>query len=240
MQRSNRVRMGILGFLAVMVLLLSGCVHIRQEITLEPNEQWKAFQRITFPAETVKQLGEEQLQSSQADFEKQEKDAEARGIKAHLDMHKEGNGDIVFEMTMEGKGWNLLNETVFSSQATITNTAGGKVTFRYDPKEITSITSMGGSYTFVLQGGAIHSSNATEKSGGTHTWKDPTAPMEAELTPGVSGGGFPVWAIVVLVVVAVFIMAVVAFVLLYMRGKQRQQVQIPPPPPASTGTPPMA
>ncbi len=234
MQRSKRVRLGILGFLALLLLLLGGCVHVRQEVSLEPGEQWKVFQKVTFPADTVKQLGDEQLESSQADFERQEQEAAAKGVKAKLEMRKEGNGDVVFEMTMEGQGWNLLNESVFSNEATISTGADGKVTFRYDPTEITSITSMGGSYTFVLKAGTIYSSNATDKGGGTHTWKDPSAAMEAQLTPGVSSGGFPTWLIIVLVIVLIVVVVIVAFVLLLARGRKMQAQTPPTYPPAET------
>lgn len=236
-------RFGLVAFLIGLVLVLTGCVHIRQEVTLKANEEWSAKSLVTFPKSTVDQLGEEGLSGSEEDFEKTTQEAEAKGIKAHMEMRKESNGDVVYEITMEGKGLALLNESLFDNAAQITLLDNGHIKFRYDAGEVTSITSMGGSYTFVLRAGKAYSHNATKVEGSTLIWENPTAAMEAEVGAGGAGGGFPTWLLVLLIVIGVLLILVVIVVLLYMRGQQMKRSQAAAPsapvvPPAAPSEPP--
>ena len=217
-------RYGMLAIVAFMMILLSGCFHFRQEVTLQADEKWEANMEIRFPKSTVDQIGEELLLESQSDFEADRAEAEAKGIKATFDVRKENNGDVVWKITYSGQGLKLLNEVMFEGTPAFAADADGRVKLNYNPGEITEMTSMGGSYTFVLNAGKVYSSNATETKGNTLTWKDPTQPLQAEVGAGAAGGGFPVWLIIVLVVV---LLAVAAVALLYMRGKQMQKPSPP-------------
>ena len=230
-------RYGILAVVLLMGLLLSGCIHVRQEITLQADENWKAVMSITFPKSTVDQIGEEQMTSTQTDFEAQKEEAAKKGLKADLKISKNDAGDVIYDITFEGKGLALLNETVFSDAAELAVSEGDRVKFRYDPGDITSMTSMGGSYTFVLKAGKVYSSNATETKGNTLTWKDPTAPLEAEV--GTAGGGAAgVGLIIGLVVGGIVLLALVAAVLLYLRGRSMQKAAAPAAPVAPPSEPP--
>ena len=240
---NNRTKMiGVMALLAIGILLLSGCINMREEITLKPDENWEAYIEITVPAATVQMVGEEQLKSSQADWEKQQKEYEGQGVKAKLDSKKESNGDYVYSVTMSGKGYDLLNQTSFGGDATIKTLENGHIQFKLDPGagDMTSLTQMGGSLTFVLKAGKVHSANGTIK-GGTVTWENPTTPLEAEVSPGGGGGGGSTVLIVVLVLLALVVLVVVVVVLLYMRGKKKQQppAAMPPmaPPPPTTPPP---
>jgi len=221
---NRRVPRGLIGLLVILVLLLAGCVHIRQEVTLMPDEEWKADVKITFPASTVEQLGEEMMQDQDADFEEQTAEAERRGVHAEMEMRTEGNGDVVYSMKLEGSGYDLLNEFVFDSQATFSDAGDGKVQVNYDAGDMTAFAEMGGSYTLVFNAGQIHSSNATKTSGGTATWENPAEPIQIELTPGSppAAGGFP-WLIVILVIIGIVVVAVVVIGLLYLRGRRISQ-----------------
>jgi outer membrane murein-binding lipoprotein Lpp len=239
MERNRRF--GVLAIVALVVLLLSGCVNVRQEVTVKSDENWDASMSITFPKSTVDQIGKDQMTTSEADFQAQKDEAAKKGIKADMQVKTEDNGDIVWTLTYSGKGLNLLNTTLFSNTAAFSAGEGGRVKFSYDPGDITSLTSMGGSYTFVLNAGKVYSSNATETKGSTLTWKDPTAVMEAEVgVAGGGGGGFPTWLIIILVIVGVLLLVVVAVVLLYLRGKKTPPAAAPaaPAPVAPPSEPP--
>lgn len=234
----QRSRFGIVAVLVIMVVLLCGCVDIHQEITLKAGENWSAVVDVRFPKSTVDQIGAEEMTMSQEDFEEGRAEAEAKGVKAEFDVRTEDNGDVVWKITYSGQGLALLNETLFEGTTAFTAGADGRVKFSYDPGDMTSMTSVGGNYTFVLKVGKVYSSNATEAKGGTLTWTNPTAPMEAEVEfGGAGGGGFPVWLIVVL---AVVLLAIVAVVLLYLRGKQVKTAAAPVFPPAAPVVPPVA
>jgi hypothetical protein len=80
--------------------------------------------------------------------------------------------------------------------------------------------------------GAILEHNATSRDGNTLTWALPISGEEIEITAvsdptGSEGGGFPVWAIIVIAVVAVG--GIGAILLL---GRRRGAPASPPPPPA--------
>ena len=232
----QRSRFGIVAVLVLVVVLLCGCVDIHQEITLKAGENWSAVVDVRFPKSTVDQIGAEEMTVSQEDFEEGRAEAEAKGVKAEFDVRTEDNGDVVWKITYSGQGLALLNETLFEGTTAFTAGADGRVKFSYDPGDMTSMTSVGGNYTFVLKVGKVYSSNATEAKGGTLTWTNPTAPMEAEFG-GAGGGGFPVWLIVVL---AVVLLAIVAVVLLYLRGKQVKTAAAPVFAPAAPVVPPVA
>ncbi len=218
MRHRRKFRVGIVGLLAMVVVLLSGCIDIRQEITLKADEQWEAHMLITFPASIVEQMGEEELGNQEESFAQAEEEAKAQGVDAKMEMRREDNGDVVFDITMSGQGWALLNETMFNNAATLSET-DGRISLRYDAGEMSSFAEMGGSYVFVLNAGRIHSSNAGEVRGGTATWENPTSPIEAEVSAGGGGGG-SVGLIIGLVVAGVVLVAVVVFVLLYLRGRR--------------------
>jgi hypothetical protein len=218
-------RFGMIAFLVGLVLVLAGCVQIRQEVTLKANEEWYAKNVITFPKSTVDQIGEEQMTSSQEDFENTTQEAEAKGVKATLDVRTESNGDVVYEITMEGKGLALLNESLFDNAAEFKVLENGHIQFRYDAGDMTSITAMGGSYTFVLKGGKVYSQNATKVEGNTLTWENPATALEAEIGAGGSAGGLSTGVIILLVVLGIVLVAVVAVLLLYLRGQQVKRAQ---------------
>ena len=233
---NNRVKMtGILGLLVIGILLLTGCIQMREEITLKADENWEAKIEITVPAATVQMVGEETIKQSQSDWETQQKEYEGKGVKAKLDVKKQSNGDYTYSVTMQGKGWDLLNQSAFGSDATIKTLENGHVQFRLDPGtgDMTSLTQMGGSLTFVLKAGKVHSANGTIK-GSTVTWENPTSPLEAEVSAGGGGGGASTGLIIALVLIIVVILIVVVVVLLYMRGKKQQ-----PPAGFPPATPPM-
>ena len=220
----RKKRYGMLAIVAFMMILLSGCFHVRQEVTLQAGDNWDALIEIRFPKSTVDQIGEEMLMESQSDFEAERAEAEAKGVKATFDGRKENNGDVVWEITYSGQGLYLLNEVMFEGTPAFTADADGRVNFRYDASDITELTSMDGSYTFVLNAGAVYSSNATETKGNTLTWQDPTARMRAEVGTRAVGGGLPSWLIIgVGIVLGIVLLAGLAVMLLYMRGKQMQQ-----------------
>ncbi len=226
-------RFGMIAFLIGLVLVLAGCVHVRQEVTLKANEEWYVKSLITFPKSTVDQLGEEGLTGSEQDFEKTTEEAAAKGVKAHMEVRKESNGDVVYEITLEGKGLALLNESAFENKAEIKLLDNGHVKFRYDAGDVTSITAMGGSYTFVLKAGKAYSHNATKVEGGALVWENPTKAMEAEVGASAgAAGGFPLWLLILLIVVLVIVVIVV---LLYVRGQQLKRGQAAP---TATYTPP--
>jgi hypothetical protein len=122
----------------------------------------------------------------------------------------------------------LLNSTFFSPTLAFKVEDDGHISFSYDAGDVTSLTSMGGSYTFVLNAGAVHSNNATETKGNTLTWKDPTEPMEAEVSAGGGGAG-SVGLIIGLVLIGIVVLVVLAVVLLYLRGKRMQATPAPAP-----------
>jgi uncharacterized iron-regulated membrane protein len=219
---------GMMALVVLMAVLLSGCIHIRQEVTLKANDNWDAVMEIRFPASTVEQIGEEQMMMSQEDLEQGKAEAEAKGVKAEFDVRKEDNGDIVWRITYSGQGLELLNSTLFEEVSAFTAGENGRVKFSYDPGDITDMTSMGGSYTFVLNAGKVYSSNATETKGNTLTWKDPTESLQAEVGAGAAGGGLSVGVIILLVVLGLVIIIVLAVVLLYLRGKKMQQAPAAP------------
>lgn len=227
-----RKRYGMLAVVALMIILLSGCIHIRQEVTLKTGESWDAVLEVRFPKSTVEQIGEEQMTMSQEDLEQGKADAEAKGVKAEFDVRKEDNGDIVWRITYSGEGLALLNETLFEEAGAFTAGEDGRVKFAYDPGDITSMTSMGGSYTFVLNAGKVYSSNATETKGNTLTWKDPTESLQAEVAAGAAGGSSSVGLIILLVVLGIVLLIVAAVVLLYLRGKKMQAPAAPVVPPS--------
>jgi len=235
----QRKRYGMMAIVVLMVVLLSGCFHVRQEVTLKADDNWDGVMEITFPASAVEQIGEEQLLMSQEDMEEGTAEAEAKGIEAEFEMRKEDNGDVVWRMTYSGQGMALLNEALFEDVTAFTADENGRVKFYYDPGEITEMTSMGGSYTFVLNVGKVHSSNATETEGNTLIWENPTGPLEAEVEAGAAGGGLSVGIIILLVVLGLVVIAVVVVLLLYLRGKQAQAPAAPAvSPPVAPAAPP--
>jgi uncharacterized membrane protein len=238
----QRKRYGMMAIVVLMVILLSGCFHVRQEVTLKADDNWEGAMEIRFPASAVEQIGEEQLMMSQEDMEEGMSEAEARGVQAEFEMRKEDNGDVVWRITYSGQGLELLNSALFEDVIAFTADESGRVKFYYDPGEITEMTSMGGSYTFVLNAGKVHSSNATEKEGNTLIWENPTGPLEAEVEAGAAGGGLSVGIIILLVVLGLVVIIVVVVLLLYLRGKQAQAPAAAPvvPPPAAPAAPPPA
>ncbi len=218
--------------LAVVALVLAGCIQIREEITLKPDEKWEVLIAMTVPASTVQMIGEETLASSAEDWEQQQAEYEGKGVQARMDMKKQDNGDYVYSVTMAGQGWDLLNETAFDNNATITTLENKRIRFELDPgtSDLTSLTQMGGSLTFVVRAGKIYSANG-EIKGNAVTWVNPTSVMQAEVG---TAGGSSVGLIIGLVVLAVVVLLAVVVVLLYLRGKRLRQ----PPAPMPPATPP--
>jgi hypothetical protein len=200
---------------AVVILLLTGCIDIYQEVSLNPEEHWKVQTRISLPSGTVDLLGEEGLQEMEAEWKAEQSGLSEQGITASF-QRREESGDVIFEITMEGDGWDLLNQEVFEGEATIEETADGQVRFAYDlGEEVAGYVEVGGTYTLVVKAGKVHShsDNATEAKGGTITWENPTTPMEVVVTPGAGGGLSPV-VIGALVLGAVVLVLIIVFVLL--------------------------
>lgn len=207
-----------LGTIVLLVLagVLGGCIQIRQELTLMPEEKWEARMEMTVPASAVSMVGEEQLQELEVQGKSEQERLQAQGISAQVSTRKTDQGDYVLSVQMSGQGWELLNRTVFTGTAQI-EPAGERLRFSYNPSkqgemDLSSLYQFGGKYTFILNAGTIYSSNATKVSGGTATWENPTGEITAEV--GLSAGGMPLWLIIVLVVVGVVLLvAIIAFIL---------------------------
>lgn len=216
--------------LAAAALVLAGCIQIREEITLKPNEKWEVAIDMTVPASTVQMIGEDQLQSSVQDWEQQQKEYEGKGVQARMEMKKQDNGDYLYSVTMAGQGWDLLNETAFDNNATIRTLENNRIRFELDPgtSDFDSFAQMGGSVTFVVRAGKIYSATG-EIKGNTVTWVNPTSVMRAEV--GAAGGSSPA-LIIGLVVLAVLVLLVAVVFLLYLRGKRLRQPPAPMPPAA--------
>jgi hypothetical protein len=220
-----------LALLAVAALVLAGCIQIREEITLKPGDHWEVLIGLTVPASTVQLIGEDQLKSSETDWESQRLEYESKGVQARMEVKKQDNGDYLYSVTMAGQGWELLNETAFDSNATIRTLENQHILFELDPgtSDLSSLTQMGGSMTFVLRANKIYSSNG-EVKGNTATWTNPTSVMRAEV--GTAGGGAPIGLIIGLVALAVLVLLVVVVLLLYLRGRRLRQPPAPMPPAA--------
>ncbi|MGC8873478.1 MAG: hypothetical protein ACP5SI_03395 [Chloroflexia bacterium] len=217
-----------LALLAATALVLAGCIQIRQEITLKPGEKWDVAIDLTVPASTVQLIGEDQLKSSEQDWEQQRVQYEDKGVQAQLTVKKQDNGDYLYSVTMAGQGWDLLNETAFDNNVTIRTLENQHVVFELDPgtSDLSSFTQIGGSLTFVVRAPKIYSANG-EIKGNTVTWVNPTSVMQAEV--GTEGGGSAGW-IIGLVVLGVVVLLVVVVVLLYLRGRRLRQPPAPMPP----------
>ncbi len=208
----------VLGFLALLVLagILGGCFQIRQELTLMPEEKWEARVEMTVPASVISMVGEEQLQELESQSKTETERLQAQGVSAQVSTRKTDQGDFVLSVQMAGQGWEVLNRAAFTGTARL-EPVGERLRFSYNPAQqgemdLSSLYQFGGKYTFVLNAGTIYSSNATQVSGGTAIWENPTGEITAEV--GLSTGGMPLWLIVVLVAVGVVLLAGVAVVVL--------------------------
>lgn len=218
-----------------LLLALGGCMHVRQEITLLADKEWQVDTSVTVPASSVEVVGAEALEQSRQDIADRQEGWKAQGIDTTLEVRQEANGDWVYLLHMEGKGWDLLNEVVFEAESAVSDAEGGRIALAYDVGDSSALVDMGGSMTVVIHAGQVHSSNADQVSGGTATWSNPTRPLEGEFSP-IGGGwrlpfGMPLWLSIVLVALLVVLLVAVVLVLALVLRRRRPPAVVSPPPP---------
>lgn len=159
-------------------LLLTACGVIKADITLYGDEEWTADTELILTPQEVSMAGGE----AALEAELQRKAAQLRQQNVRYNWRKQQkDGNSVYHFSIEGKGWAVLNNAVFSDQAEISSTNEGRIYFRYSPLFAARV------FTLRLTGGEIVSSNADEVRGSTAIWYNvvSTGYAEATMTPAM-------------------------------------------------------
>jgi len=152
------------------VLLLAGCGTADTEVTLYEGEKWQCVGRLVVPVEMVEmEGGEEDLDSRVLSILEEYREA-APEVEISWDKEYEGQ-DVVYCFTLDGTGWELLDQLVFRSAGSIVK-EDGKVHIRYLIPAYEELEELVYS-SFTLKGGKIISSNADETIGGSAIWHNP-------------------------------------------------------------------
>lgn len=100
-----------------LVLLLTACGSIEQDVTFYSNERWKAETSVGLSSEQIVMAGgpakiETVLKEEQAS-------AEAAGANYRWKREKGDDGNLYYVVNASGEGYGLLNQLVFDGDASI-------------------------------------------------------------------------------------------------------------------------
>ena len=161
------------------LLLLAGCGgEMAREVTFYRDEGWEASLIAEMPLELVTMMGSTEEIEHELDVLVDR--ANARGLDAKWTTRRDET-TLIYEVTMEGSGLDLLNEFVFDNSANILVLEEG------GNRRISFAMGRGGlfdasSETLTLTGGEILTTNGVLIDDDTVQWVNPSGRMEAELT----------------------------------------------------------
>jgi len=179
----NALRWSKMLFAAVIIaipFLLTACVDvIEADIILYSGEEWKANVDLTFTQQDVSMAGGEP--AIEADLQRRAAQLKEQGVRYRWRKERK-EGNVVYHISVEGKGWATLNQAVFNGQAQIQSSKEGHVYFYYNAYYYYTPLFAARTYTLRLTGGKILSSNADEVRGNTAIWYDIISTGHAEAT----------------------------------------------------------
>ena len=217
--RNRRYLVILAVFVVFFSLLLSACGVVEQDVTLAKNEKWNAETRVTIPQETL-------TFTSPADIEDILDQAKAKAEAANLSYKRKkkvnDDGSLTYIINTSGEGYNLLNDALFDSEATIRVTdEDGTTEFSYIPYGDFN------DYALTLHVGEVLETNGVVSGKGEVSWHGLGQQMYAVFKP--KSGLDIKW---LLVGAGILIMLIGAAVLLpKLRGSSRSR---PPAPYASS------
>lgn len=165
-----------MGSFLLFAFALVGCGAVETHVAFYLEERWDAKMGITLTASEIATLGGEAVLESE--LKKEMTKYKARGIEYSWNKSHGSDGSTTYNLSLNGRGWDALNELVFNNSARIyTDTSPGqrRIHFSYYGSGYRS-------FTLHLTGGRIISSNADETKGGTAIWYNVIGSAEAVLT----------------------------------------------------------
>jgi hypothetical protein len=167
-------------------LLISSCATIPiqstdTELTLKSGERWEIESLIVLPSSASLSLGqfESNLEQSLSQYR-------SRGIVAswYRLPQNQGDSNISYKLQMAGRGYQLLNQTIFSGQSatSLIGTNSNQVEFRYSPSSSTFF--QGQHNTFKLTSKKVIETNGSLLNSNTVAWTDPIGDMTATVLAG--------------------------------------------------------
>jgi hypothetical protein len=200
----NRLQRSLVWVFIIGSVLLAACttgaLSIETQITLFEDGYWQAGIDLVYARQQMALMGSEiesGLKASVSQWKLQ-------GISASYTRRELSGGDVQFQLSASGQGYDQLNAILFDNTALIDSDDAAdpqRINFQYLP--IGSFFSLALSRTFTLTGAEILSSNGVV-SGNSVTWVNPMNMMQATLTPAprlnlwpvlLMGGGLLVAAV---------------------------------------------
>jgi hypothetical protein len=205
----NFSRLSILA-IAMLALLLTGCISVQTNVALHGNGSWNGVQAITLSPDFVELMESEgeDLSSDTEGLDEWLQEAQSAGgnanVNASFNEVKGEDGSLSYVLQADGSEYDALNQVLFQGEADISvaDVNGQRqVTIRYDAASATEgggettaaeeemsaemLELFGFSIITRISGGEIINHNADRVEGGTAIWETPKL-IEVTLTEAIS------------------------------------------------------
>ena len=159
---SIRTKFVFLPIFVILVLLISGCGTVEQDVTIAKNEKWRAETQVTIDKQSLAFVNptdiEQSLNASGAD-------ADAAGVKYKWKKQVNDDGSVTYILNTSGSGYESLNDFVFDGGASFSMLdENGLTEFTFFP------TGDFSDYKLVLHVGEVQESNGTVSGKGDVSW----------------------------------------------------------------------
>ena len=192
-----------------LVLILSSCGSIEQDITVYRNEKWKAETRIGLKPQELAMIGESEIIDR---LERQQRAAQAQGVDFEWNRKNGEDNRVYFVVKASGSGYELLNQIVFDGDASfqpIIIDDREAVRFQY-----TSSYELA-RYSLSISTGEVLESTGVQSANGKVSWNSPGQTMQAVLLPKSSSNSL----LIVGAALVFFVLIIIAFA----TAKRRRQ-----------------
>lgn len=202
----------------VLLLGLSSCGNVREEVTIRPGERWKVELHIAVSPSDMLFIGDPAAIESRLEEARQDPDAAAANYKWSKEASDDGG--VVYIVEQSGKGLQSLNSAAFDELATFSRMTYGEkeaIHFVLNPQ---SAFSELGYYELVMRTGEVLETNGELLEDGVVRWVGAYQAMEAIFRPSKGVDPLLIIGLIVLIVT-------IAAALWLLRNRQQQQnVQI--------------
>jgi hypothetical protein len=198
-------------------LLLTGCpgIAVDMEVSFYEGERWEHSMKLSLPEALAMMLGgavEDTIRSELKRFP---------GLDVSISREHRA-GEVVYQITAKGEGWEMLNDFAFEGRADITRRNGEIHIEAEVGADIPAAAEMGMQVSLTLHGGRVIDSNADEVIGGRATWYNPRDRIWVTLTEKRPGHGL----IVPLIIFGLLAVGGVA-AFAYLAKRKRVAIRVP-------------
>lgn len=177
-----------LGLIVISLVFISSCYPLQSsdiELSLHPDQKWDlriqmVFDPLDDPSASV--LIQQYLQETISQIQTQ-------GVVVEwAAKNQDAQGYLPYEITMEGQGYEQLNQTIFDPGTLTVDTTDGKNRIKFTSSSYQLSMNEAVQSTFRLNAGKIIATNGVQKGSNSVEWQNPAGQLDAVFYEPTSSG----------------------------------------------------